>query len=436
MEQPLTISSWPRAILHIDADAFFVSCEQALAPSLKGRPVITGKERGIVSAMSYEAKTLGVSRAMRLFEAKKICPELVALPSDYESYSLFSVRMFEIMRRFSPDIEEYSIDEAFLDITGLRSLYRCSYMKIAEKIQEAISKELDISVSIGISITKVLAKLASKHKKPAGLTAISGREIHRYLDGLPVEKVWGIGPSTTARLNKLGVFTALEFVRKDGSFIKRHLSKPYIEIWNELRGTSILPVRSEAKRDYKSISKGKTFTPPSTNKDFIFAQFSKNLENACIKARRYGLAATRLTLLLRRQDFSDIGTEVKISRPSAFPAELFEALRSGFSHIFEAGIPYRSTTVVLAGLISPGPAQYSLFDDVIRIEKISKIYEALDMASKKFGKHTLCHGSSLPTKTIAQHEGERGDASRRSTKLFKGENKRQRLGLPLLNIKV
>ncbi|MDT8317768.1 MAG: DNA polymerase IV [bacterium] len=371
MEQPLTTSLWPRAILHIDADAFFVSCEQALNPSLKGRPVITGKERGIVSAMSYEAKALGVTRAMRLFEAKKICPDLVTLPSDYESYSLFSVRMFEIIRRFSPDIEEYSIDETFVDITGLRALYHCSYMEIAGKIQEAIRKELDISVSIGIATTKVLAKLASKHKKPAGLTAISGREIHHYLDGLPVEKIWGIGPGTTARLNKLGVFTALELVRKESSFIKRQFSKPYIEIWNELRGTSILPVRSGAKRDYKSISKGKTFTPPSTNKEFIFAQFSKNLENACIKARRYGLATTRLTLLLRRQDFSDIGTELKISRPSAFPAELFESLRSGFSHIFEEGMPYRSTTVVLSGLISPGPAQYSLFDNVLRIEKIS-----------------------------------------------------------------
>ena len=436
MERPLTTSSWPRAILHVDADAFFVSCEQALDPSLKGRAVITGRERGIVSAMSYEAKALGVTRAMRLFEAKKICPDIVTLPSDYESYSLFSVRMFEIMRRFSPDIEEYSIDEAFLDITGLRSLYHCSYVEIAKKIQEAIRKELDIGVSIGISTTKVLAKLASKHQKPAGLTAISGREIHRYLHALPVEKVWGIGPSTTARLNKLGIFTALEFARKEVNFIKRQLSKPYIEIWNELRGTSILPVRSESKRDYKSISKGKTFTPPSTDKEFIFAQFSKNLENACIKARRYGLAATRLTLLLRRQDFSDTGTEVKISRPSAFPAELFEALRSGFGHIFEEAIPYRATTVVLAGLISPGPVQYNLFDDAVRIEKVSRIYEALDMASKRFGKHTLCHGSSLPTKTMAQHEGERGDAGGRSSKLFRGENRRQRLGLPLLNMKI
>ncbi len=116
--------------MHIDADAFFVSCEQALNPLLKGRAVITGKERGIVSALSYEAKAMGIKRAMRLFEAKRLCPGIITLPSDYESYSLFSVRMFEIMRRFSPDVEEYSIDEAFLDITGLRGMYHCSYMEI------------------------------------------------------------------------------------------------------------------------------------------------------------------------------------------------------------------------------------------------------------------------------------------------------------------
>jgi DNA polymerase-4/DNA polymerase V len=111
--QSLTIRSWPRAILHLDADAFFASCEQAIHPELRGRPVITGKERGIVAAASYEAKAKGVKRGMRLFEAKKVCPGVITVPSDYETYSLFSVRMFEILRRFSPDVEEYSIDEAF-----------------------------------------------------------------------------------------------------------------------------------------------------------------------------------------------------------------------------------------------------------------------------------------------------------------------------------
>src|SRR3990170_8602704 len=103
--QPIIIHSWPRAIMHMDADAFFASCEQAIHPELKGRPVITGKERGIVAAASYEAKAMGVERGMRLFEAKKACTDVVLLPSDYETYSLFSIRMFEILRRFSPDVD-------------------------------------------------------------------------------------------------------------------------------------------------------------------------------------------------------------------------------------------------------------------------------------------------------------------------------------------
>src|SRR4030066_2181969 len=107
--QPITISSWPRAILHLDADAFFASCEQAMHPELKGKPVITGRERGIVAAASYEAKARGVKRGMRLSEVKKVCPEAALLPSDSETYTFFSLRMFEIIRRFSPDVEESSL---------------------------------------------------------------------------------------------------------------------------------------------------------------------------------------------------------------------------------------------------------------------------------------------------------------------------------------
>ncbi len=186
--QPLTIHSWPRAILHLDADAFFASCEQAIHPELKGKPVITGKESGIVAAASYEAKARGVKTGMSLFEAKKVCPEAVILPSDYETYSLFSVRMFEILRRFSPDVEEYSIDEAFVDLTGLRRSFHGPYGMIARQMQETVETELGITVSVGVSLSKVLAKIGSKHNKPHGLTLIPGREIHLYLEKLPVER--------------------------------------------------------------------------------------------------------------------------------------------------------------------------------------------------------------------------------------------------------
>ena len=128
--EPLTLHNFPRAIVHIDGDAFFASCEQSRRPALQGRPVVTGKERGIAASMSYEAKARGVTRGMRLADIHKVCPEAVILPSDYETYSLLSKRFFAIVRRYTPDVEEYSIDECFADLTGLRRPLRSSYLKI------------------------------------------------------------------------------------------------------------------------------------------------------------------------------------------------------------------------------------------------------------------------------------------------------------------
>ena len=434
--RPLTISSWPQAILHIDADAFFASCEQAIHPELKGRPVVTGKERGIVAAASYEAKARGVQRGVRFSDVKRICPDAVILPSDYETYSLFSVRMFDILRRFSPDVEEYSIDEAFVDLTGLRRSFHGPYSMIAEKMRKTIETELGITVSVGVSLTKVLAKIGSKHKKPNGLTVIPGRDIHLYLEKLPIDKVWGIGPNTAAFLRKLGIATALEFARKDERFIEQNLSKPFREIWHELNGRSVYPVVTEVKNTYQSISKAKTFTPPSQDETFIFAQASKNLENACIKARRYKLAASRLMVFLRKKDFTGSGVEIRLSHPTAYPGELFGPLREGFQQLFLPRTLYRQTGVVLAGIVPEAGVQYSLFDDTAKIEKMARIYDCVDELSRRFGKHAVQHAASLPTKQQAQHEGERGDVPVRKGNLLKGENKRQRLGLPMLNIKV
>jgi len=434
--QPLNIFSFPQAIVHLDADAFFASCEQAIHPELKGKPVITGKERGIVAAASYEAKARGVKRGMRLFEVKKVCPDAIILPSDYETYSLFSIRMFDILRRFSPDVEEYSIDEAFVDLTGLRRSFHGSYESIAEKMRNTIETELGITVSAGVSLSKVLAKIGSKHKKPNGLTMIPGREIHLFLDKLPVEKVWGIGANTSAFLKKHGILTALQFAKREEGWIRRYLSKPYREIWHELNGRSVYPVVTETKNSYQSISKAKTFTPASRDETFVFAQLSKNLENACIKARKYRLAATRLIVFLRQQDFTSSGVEITLSKPSAYPIELFELLRNGFQQIFDAKALYRQTGVVLSGMVAESSIQYTLFEDTAKIEKMSKIYASMDRISEKYGKHTIQHGASLPAKLQAQHEGERGDVPQRKIALFKGENKRQRLGMPLLHIKV
>ena len=424
-----SLRSWPRAILHIDGDAFFTSCEEAIHPALRGKPIITGGERGIVACASYAAKALGIQRGIALHEARRVCPGLVVLPSDYETYSLFSRRMFSIMRRFTPQVEEYSIDEAFADLTGMRRPLRASYETIALKIQGEIAREMGITVSVGLSITKVLAKIASKHRKPSGFTAIPSRAIASYLADLPVEKVWGIGPATTNYLEKMGIRTALEFIRLPEKAVHERFTKPGVEIWQELRGESVYPVTTEEKSVYASISKTKTFAPPTVDREYLFAHLLRNLESACIKARRYDLAPWRIAVFLKKQNFDTTGCEAKLSRPSAHPLELANLLRGLFNGIFRRHELYRATGVVLIDLVLDTPTQYSLFEDPLKAEKIRELYEAVDALSGKYGKHTLHLGGSHFIELMGK--GRRGTPTVREATLLYGETRRKHLGIPL-----
>ncbi|TAN57015.1 DNA polymerase IV [Patescibacteria group bacterium] len=428
---PLAIGTFPRAILHIDGDAFFASCEQSRNPALKGKPVVTGKERGIAASMSYEAKARGVARGMRIFEIKKICPEDIILPSDYETYSLLSKRFFSIVRRYTPDVEEYSIDECFADLTGLQRPLRMSYAQIAEQIKRDLDLELGFTFSIGLAPTKVVAKIGSKWKKPSGLTVIPGKDIHLYLAKLPVEKVWGIGHQTTALLNKYGIRTALDFARKSKEWIEKKMIKPFKEIWEELNGRSVLAVDTKEKESYQSIQKVKTFTPPSNDERFIFAQLSKNIENACIKARRYRQAARGAVIFLRTQDFRDSGLETRFSRATAFPNEVIKIIEPAFKELFKRNRQYRSTGVILLNLENQENSQMDLFGSHLIVEKMTRLYEGVDKIKEKYGKHTLFLGSSFSAHRFSGHEGDRGIAPARKAALFKGETKRKRLAIPM-----
>ena len=429
-----SLHSWPQAILHIDGDAFFTSCEEAIHPELRGKPIIAGGERGIVACASYAAKSMGVKRGVPLHEAKKKCPGLVILPSDYETYSLFSRRMFNVMRRFTPQVEEYSIDEAFADITGMRRALRASYETIALNMKAEIAKELGITVSVGLSLTKVLAKVASKYQKPDGFTPIPGRMIAKYLEHLPVEKIWGIGHATTNYLNKMGVRTALEFARLPEDTVRKRFTKPGLETWRELRGEAVYPVNPEEKSTYASISKTKTFSPPSNNADYLFAHLMRNLESACLKARGYHLAAKRIVAFLKRNDFSYTGCEIKLNRPSVYPMELSPELRHIFVDIYRAQDLYRATGIVLMELTKDANIQYTLFEDTLKAERVHDIYRVMDEVSEKYGKHSLHLGASHFIEVFGR--GKRGEPTTREKTRFFGETKRRHLSIPILHVKV
>lgn len=431
-DKPIMLHSWPRAIVHLDGDAFFASCEQAVHPEYRGKPVVTGKERGIVAAASYEAKAKGVARGVPLWEVKKLCPEAIIVPSDYETYSLFSKRMFAIMRRFTSLVEEYSIDEGFADITGLQRPYHASYGTIARRMKETIESELGITVSVGVSLSKVLAKIASKYKKPSGLTLIPGRSIHTFLKVTPLEKVWGIGPRTAAYCRNFGLKTAWDFAKQSEDEVRERYTKPHYEIWQELNGHQVYEVVTEEKITYASISKTKTFSPPSRDPNYVFAQLLKNLENTCIKARRYHLLARGLILFLKKQDFSQVGVEIILSRASAYPPDMTKAMRQAFGKLFKAGCEYRATGVILTSLTQDTVVQTSLFDEPVRLTKLQRVYEAMDSLAERFGKHTVHLASSLPAHGTPQHVQARGDVPERKRSRVKGETSRIHLNIPFL----
>lgn len=431
----LNPQSWPHAILHFDGDAFFTSVEQAIHPALKGRPVVTGKERGIIACASYEAKALGISRGIALHEARRQCPQLVVLPSDYETYSLYSKRMFDIARRYTPMVQEYSVDEGFADLGGVRRVFHTSYEEIARRIQADIQAELDITVSLGLSLSKSLAKLASKFRKPRGFTAIPGGEpIHAFLRQTPLDKVWGFGPNTVKLLMKQGLRCADDYINRPEAWAGRLLGKVGRELWHELRGESAYPVTTEDRPPSCTISKCKTFTAPSADPEFIWAKLVRNIESALIKARRHRLRAGYVAVMLRRRDYRQAGLETKLSRPTSAAHELLPVARVLFDELLERGAEYRATMVVLGRLEAEANLQYELFEDPVRASRLERLNEAVDAVNERLGKHTLGLGTGL---FLARHrQTGRDQQPDRKTALLPGETARQRLRLPRLFLKV
>lgn len=434
--RPLMLRSFPRAVVHVDGDAFFTSVEQALHPALRGRPVVTGRERGIIACASYEAKARGVKRGVALWEARRICPGLVVLPSDYESYSVFSKRMFEIMRRYTPEVEEYSIDEGFADLTGMRQVFRKSYREIAAEMQRTIAAELDLTVSIGLSLSKGLAKIASDFQKPRGLTPVPGHALHRFLPRIALGEVWGLGPSRVALLGKFGLRTAWDFVQCEPDWVRRLLHKPGLEIWHELRGEAVLPIETDERRPLASISKTKTFSAASAEPDFIHAKLLRNVESAFIKLRRHRLRAGEIHVSLRLKDYHERGLGARLERPVTLAQQVAPLVRECFERLYRPGAEYRATGVVLGRLEDDRERQYDLFDDVANLERARRVGELIERVNGRYGKHRIFLATGLHLDRGEGVVAERDSPCWRKRNLLAGETPRKRIRLPLLDIRV
>ena len=254
----------------VDCDSFFVSCEQLLNPALLGKPVcVASNNDGCVVARSKEAKALGIRMGMPVFMAKREFPQGIYLSGNMKLYGDISQRVMTKLKEFSPLVEVYSVDEAFLDLTGLRRLYRMQYIDIAREIRTKIKEEVGVPVSIGVSSTKVLAKLASeKAKKGDGVYRIGFRDITEELKRTSIDEIWCIGRNTTALLNKFGVRTAYQFTLMEDARLSKLLGKRGLELKRELLGESIHPV-SDKYVAPKSIQKTSSFAKFTSDEGYI-----------------------------------------------------------------------------------------------------------------------------------------------------------------------
>ncbi len=378
-----------KRILHIDGDAFFASCEASLNHKLKNKPMVTGRERGMATAISQEAKKLGVSRGMPIFLIKKQFPEVLVVDSNYRSYSEFASRMFEIVRRFTPLVEEYSIDECFADLTNV-----LNPEKMAQEIKQTLKRELGLTFSIGLASTKVIAKIASKWNKPDGFTVIRHSDIRTFLKDLQIGKVWGIGPATSMHLRKHGIQTALNLIDRPKQWVEANLSKPELERWKELQGEQVYKVHAELGEKQVSIQRTRSLSK-TANKEIIFSELSNNIENACANARADKLKSRKIYIFLKTQTFRYKRAEVRLTSPTNSPTTVLNAIRASFDSIYDLGVEYRATGVTLSELSSTESTQNDLFGEVLKNQKKDILFETIDKLERRYGKNTIQLGSSL-----------------------------------------
>ncbi len=431
----------PRAILHFDGDSFFAAVEQAMNYRLRGKPVITGGERGAATALSYEAKKLGLCRGMSLREIKFRCPEAIIVPSDYTSYAIFAHRMYAIVRSYTPLVEEYSIDECFADITGLDRAYEKSYEEIALMIKQELEDSLGITFGVGLSLNKSLAKAASKAHKPAGFTSVPFEKIPEFLSTIDIQNIWGFGGVSGAGLRKRGADTALKFSEKSDEWLREHhLGKVYRDIWLELQGHYVNQLSygdpSTSSR-IGSLMVTRTFKPPSNKRSVVFSYLSKNVERVCEKARHHKVQARAFSFYLKTQEFTYHSVSEELTVPTTDASELLEHINKRFDEVFVPGVLYRASGITLRSLVAGAAYTPDLFGESKSIERKTRLFTQVDSLNKRYGKQTVFLASSLQALVLTAREADErpwNKAPIRQLLALGLEKKHKTLRVPFLGI--
>ncbi len=380
-------------ILHVDLDAFFAAVEQRDRPELRGRPVVVGggggaDRRGVVSAASYEARRFGVRSAMPLRTAAALCPQAVFLPVDGAKYVAVSREVMAILRRYTPRVEQVSIDEAFLDVAGSEALFGPPDA-IAVAIKAAIRAEIGLTASVGVAATKLIAKVASDLRKPDGLVVVPAGEEAAFLAPLPISRLWGVGDKTRVALADFGVRTIGDLAAIPPDALRRRFGEHGAQLAERARG--IDPSTVEEPQDARSISHEHTFDVDTSDREVIERTLLGLSEGVAGRLRTAGLRAGTVAVKVRASDFS---THTR-QRTLAEPTDLADPI---WRTSLELARPLlRGTRVRLLGVAASNlvePSQLPLFVEA-EDERQRRTVAAVDEIRRRFGPRAVTRARLL-----------------------------------------
>jgi len=383
-----------KIIFHLDMDAFFVSVEELLDPSLKGKPVIVGgakDQRGVVAAASYAARKFGVHSAMPLRTAAKLCPDGVYLEGHPHLYREYSQKVHDILCRFSPKVEMASVDEAYLDMTGTARLLGPP-LKAAHGLHRAIGRELNLNCSIGIGTARVVAKIASDLAKPNGVLFVHPGHESRVFAGLPVRKMPGIGKVTERRLHELGVHTFADLhARQD---LEEHFGAYGEAMAGKARGEDAGGWFDEeiGESSPKSISHEHTFGEDTADVSVLETTLARLTEMVGRRVREQKFEARTIQLKLRYSDFQTITRAHSAPQPTSSDHAILRVIRALFHDNWRAGSKVRLLGVHVSGFDTPsGSAAF----DFEGSERWKQALSAADRLRDKYGESAVHIGSAL-----------------------------------------
>jgi len=378
----------------VDCDSFFVSCEQSQNPELKGKAVCVMSGRGqCVISRSKEAKKLGVKMGMPYFQIEGDLKKAIYLNANHELYLDISRKVMNVLKQFSPNVEVYSIDEAFVELTGLERLYKKNYLEIAQMIREEVLKQVDIPVSIGVSSSKSLAKLASDKAKTMGegVFLVGSRKILPLLKNTSIDEIWGIGRNLSMLLRRNGILTAYELVNLDDIWLNKQIGIRGLEMKHELLGETISPVSNEVKLP-KSIQNTCALAKFTSDKNYLKNSLNYHIHRSCRRLRRIDAKCKSVSLFLRTKDFKVYCEKKILTEPTDFEMEISDIVFCLLDKIYNPNILYRSTGVILENFELNSNAQMSLFTDEDVKTKKEKLSKCFDKLEEKYGKNIVQTG--------------------------------------------